>query len=166
MSTIVTGLYPTRVAAEAATTSLLTSGFVASQISLLMTDATRGREQFSIIEKDKTAEGAAVGAATGGTIGAVLAGLLAVGSLVIPGLALVAAGPLVAALAGAGAGGAAGSLVGALVGSGIPEHEAKFLGEGMQRGGILVGVHADNAQQVEIARNTLRSSGGTSVATA
>ena len=36
----------------------------------------------------------------------------------------------------------------------------------MQRGGILVGVHADNAQQVEIARSTLRSSGGTSVATA
>ena len=166
MSTVVTGMYPTRAAAESATTALLNSGFLASQISMLMSEATRGREKFTIVEKDKTAEGVAVGAATGGTIGAVIAGLAAVGSVVIPGLAIVAVGPLVAALAGAGAGGAAGSLVGALVGSGIPEHEAKVLGEGMERGGILLGVHCDNAAQVEIARNTLKSLGAVNVAAA
>lgn len=52
-----------------------------------------------------------------------LAGL---GMLTVPGIGpLVAAGPIVAALAGIGAGGATGGLIGALVGSGIPEVEAK-----------------------------------------
>lgn len=163
MSTIVTALFSTRADAEGATAALLNSGFLGSQVSVLMTDATRGREQFTLVEGDKSAEGAAIGVATGGTVGAVLAGLAAVGSIVIPGLAIVAVGPLVAALAGAGAGGAAGGLVGALVGAGVPEHEAKVVGPGMERGGILVGVHADNAQQAEIARNTLASRGGRSV---
>jgi hypothetical protein len=38
---------------------------------------------------------------------------------------LIAAGPVVAALAGAGAAGATGGLVGGLIGAGIPEVEAK-----------------------------------------
>ena len=74
----------------------------------------------------KALKGAGTGAAIGGTAGAVLAAITAVGtSLVIPGLGLVIAGPLVAAFAGAGAGGTAGGLIGALVGHGIPEDRAK-----------------------------------------
>jgi len=50
---------------------------------------------------------------------------------------LIAAGPIVAALAGAGAGGAVGTLTGSLIGLGIPEFEAKsyegYLNEGSAR---------------------------------
>ncbi len=59
---------------------------------------------------NKAAEGAGVGGAIGGTVGAIAAAIAAIGtSLVLPGLGLVIAGPIAAALAGAGAGaGAAG----------------------------------------------------------
>jgi uncharacterized membrane protein len=74
---------------------------------------------------------------------------VALGVLAVPGIGLVAAGPILATLAGLGAGAAAGGLTGALIGLGIPEHEAKFFNEEIERGGILVGVytHEDRAGQ-------------------
>ena len=52
--------------------------------------------------------------------------LAGVGLLAIPGLGpVIAAGPIMAGLAGLGVGGAVGGLVGALIGMGIPEYEAK-----------------------------------------
>jgi uncharacterized membrane protein len=82
--------------------------------------------------------------------------------LAVPGLGLVAAGPIVATLAGLGAGAAAGGLTGALLGLGLPEHEAKFYNEQIEQGGILVGVytHDDRAAQ---ARKTLEASGAEKV---
>ena len=90
---------------------------------------------------NKAAKGAGVGGAIGGTIGAIAAAVAAVGtSLVIPGLGLVVAGPLAAALAGGGAGAAGGGLIGALVGWGIPEERVKHYEAGIKEGGILMGV--------------------------
>jgi hypothetical protein len=52
--------------------------------------------------------------------------MVGIGALAIPGLGrFIAAGPIMAALAGAGAGAAAGGLTGALIGMGIPELESK-----------------------------------------
>jgi hypothetical protein len=89
---------------------------------------------------NKALEGAAVGAGIGGTLGAILAGIAAVGTLAIPGVGLIAAGPIAAALAGLGAGAATGGLIGALVGAGIPEEQAKLYDQGIQEGGIVMGV--------------------------
>ena len=51
---------------------------------------------------------------------------MGIGALAIPGVGpFIAAGPIMAALAGAGVGAAVGGLTGALVGMGIPEYEAK-----------------------------------------
>jgi hypothetical protein len=48
--------------------------------------------------------------------------LVGIGALAIPGVGpFIAAGPIMAALAGAGVGAAVGGLAGALVGMGIPE---------------------------------------------
>jgi hypothetical protein len=159
MATVVTSLFRSRLAAESAVDSLMRLGFRRDEISMLMTDNTQGRE-FGIVTQSKAGEGAAAGAAAGGTLGAIVATLAAVGTLMIPGLGFVAAGPIVAALAGAGAGGAAGTLVGALVGAGIPEHEAKFYGPGVEQGGILVGVHVTDASMVEAAKAAFRTAGG------
>ena len=157
MATLVTGLFPTRSSAERATEDLVNYGFSRDDMSLLMSDATRGRE-FALRMATKAPEGAAAGATLGGVIGAVAAGLVALGIVVVPGVGLVAAGPVVATLAGLGAGAAAGGVTGALIGLGIPEHEARFYNEHIEKGSILLGVytHDDRANQ---ARKILDAAG-------
>jgi hypothetical protein len=161
MATLVTGLFKTRSAAERAVEGLIDYGYSREDISLLMSDATRGRE-FAVQVATKAPEGAAAGAAIGGVLGAIAAGVVALGILVVPGLPLVAAGPIVATLAGLGAGAAAGGLTGALIGLGIPEHEAKFYHEALKHGGILLRVysHDDRAHQ---ARKILEATGAEKV---
>jgi hypothetical protein len=159
MANIVTALFRNRLAAEQGVDSLLRSGFKDEDISLLMSEATRGRE-FTKSSTKRVTEGTVAGAAAGGTVGALAAGLAAVASIAVPGLAFLAAGPIVAILAGAGAGGAAGSVVGALVAVGVPEQEAKYFGPGLEQGGILVGVHVESAERMETATRILENAGG------
>ena len=74
--------------------------------------------------------------------GKALAAIAAVGTtLALPGLGLLIAGPLAAALAGGGGGALTGGLIGALVGSGIPEEHAKHYDQGIRDGGIVMGVN-------------------------
>ena len=98
----------------------------------------------------RSMEGVGTGAAIGGTIGAVLAGLLAVGTVVIPGVGLVAAGALAAMLAGAGAGGITGGLIGWLASAGIPDDVAPYYEHGLQSGGVVVAVSAHPGQEARV----------------
>src|SRR3989440_12664588 len=148
-ATLVTGLFKSRAAAEAAVDALIKRGYTRDEISVLMSDATRSKE-FAVQTRTHAADGAGIGGAVGGTIGAVLAAIVAVGtSIAIPGLGLVVAGPIAAALAGAGAGGATGGLIGLLIGTGIPEHRAKVYDTEVRGGGILLGVEAKTSDEVE-----------------
>jgi hypothetical protein len=86
--------------------------------------------------------------------------LAGIGMLAIPGVGpLIAAGPIVAGLAGLGVGGAVGGLVGALIGMGIPEYEAKRYEGRVKDGGTLLSVHCDTSDQVSRAKDLLKSSG-------
>ena len=163
MSHLVTGIFTSRESAEHAVDELIHAGFSANDVSLLMSETTQGRE-FAIRPSTKAPEGAVTGAAIGGALGAIAGGLAAVASITIPGFALVAAGPIVAALTGLGAGAAAGGLTGALVGLGIPEHEAKFYHEEIQRGRILVGVHAQKDRAAR-AKSIMGTAGAEKVTT-
>ena len=150
---LVTGLFKSRAGAEAAVDAIIKRGYTRDEISVLMSDATRNKE-FAIAVGTHAGDGAAVGGAVGGVAGATLAAILAVGSsIALPGLGLVIAGPIVAALAGLGAGAATGGLIGALVGAGVPEHRAKVYDAGIRGGGILIGVEAkadkDDADKLE-----------------
>lgn len=146
---LVTGLFKSKVAAEAAVDALLKRGFTREDLSVLMSDETRSKH-FALQSRTHAADGLGIGAVTGGAVGAVLAAIAAVGStLFLPGLNLVIAGPIAAALAGLGAGGAAGGLIGALVGAGIPEYRAKVYEAGLRSGGILVGVEARADEDVD-----------------
>ena len=143
---LVTGLFPDRDSAELAYKDLSARGYSNDDVNLVMADETRKRH-FSGDDSTKTelgtkaAEGAGVGAGVGGALGAIAAAIAAVGtSIALPGLGLVIAGPLAAALVGAGAGGAAGGLLGALVGYGIPEETVKHYEQGIKDGGILMAV--------------------------
>jgi hypothetical protein len=161
MATLVTGLFKSRETAERAIEDLVHYGYPRDDISLLLSEATRGRE-FGLSMATKAPEGAATGATIGGVVGAVAAGLVALGVIVVPGIALMAAGPVVATLAGLGAGAAAGGVTGALIGLGIPEHEAKFYNEEIEKGGILLGVYAHDDRRDQ-ARKILEAAGAEKV---
>ena len=86
--------------------------------------------------------------------------LLGIGALAIPGLGpFIAAGPIMAALAGAGVGGAVGGITGALVGMGIPEYEAKRYEGRVKDGGILLSVHAGSSEWAKRAKQILEATG-------
>jgi hypothetical protein len=161
MSKLISGIFHSRADAELAVEQLVDAGFPVQDTSLLMSETTRGRE-FAVDKSNKVPEGAATGATIGGVLGAVAAGLAAVGTLTVPGLSLVAAGPIIAALSGLGAGAATGGLAGALIGLGIPEHEAKFYKDELSKGGILVGVYAHSDRQ-DVARKILEAAGAEKV---
>ena len=83
-----------------------------------------------------------------------------IGALAIPGLGpFIAAGPIMATLAGAGVGGAVGGLTGALVGMGIPEYEAKRYEGRVKDGGILLSVHSDSSEETKRAKEILERTG-------
>ncbi|OLE51164.1 MAG: hypothetical protein AUG51_24305 [Acidobacteria bacterium 13_1_20CM_3_53_8] len=158
---LVTGLFKSRVAAEAAVDTLIKRGFTRDDISVLMSDATRHKE-FAVQTRSHAADGAGIGGAVGGTVGAVLAAIVAAtATITFPPLGgLVIAGPLAAALAGAGAGAATGGVIGALVGAGIPEHRAKVYDAGLQSGGILLGVEARSEEEADKLEKLLDDLGG------
>jgi len=86
--------------------------------------------------------------------------LAGIGALAIPGLGpFIAAGPIMAALAGAGVGGAVGGLTGALIGMGIPEYEAKRYEGRVKDGGILLSVHSDSSDETKRAKEILERTG-------
>ena len=153
---LLTGSFRDRASAERAYESLLKDGYTKDEINVIMSDDTRKLHFSTTTETtdlgNKAAEGGLAGAAVGGAVGAI-AGVLAVaGTLAIPGLGLVLAGPIAAGLAGLGAGGATGGLVGALIGAGIPEERAKTYEKEIKAGGIVVGVRprsADDATRFE-----------------
>lgn len=160
---LVTGLFWSRAAAEAAVREVSATGYRQEDITLLMSEAAREKE-FGVEGATKAAQGAAVGGLVGGTTGAVLAAIAAVGtSIALPGLGVVVAGPVAAMLAGAGAGGATGGLVGLLVGAGIPEHRAKVYEAGLREGGILLGVEAKSDKDVGALKNLFESLGARDV---
>jgi len=164
-SKLVTGLFKSKVAAEAAVDALMKRGFTHDDLSVLMSDATRSKE-FALQTRTHAADGLGIGGAVGGTIGAVLAAITAVGTtLFLPGLNLVIAGPIAAALAGFGAGGATGGLIGALIGAGIPEYRAKVYEAGIRGGGILLGVEARSDEEVDRLEELLDELGAEHVRT-
>jgi hypothetical protein len=147
-----------------------------NDVSVLMSEQTRGyygdafgsgysagqgTEGFE--HTSKLPEGAATGGLTGGILGAIIGGLTLVGSIVLPGAGLLVAGPLVGAITGGAIGTAAGGLVGALVGAGIPETEAKFYQESLEKqGNVLVVAHVPK-DLVDEVRNIFKRCGAQSV---
>ena len=158
-NTAVYGIYATPATAEAAVDHLLAHGFTNAAISVLLPDDESTRA-FAHEKATKAPEGTATGATTGGVVGGTLGLLAGIGALAIPGVGpLIAAGPIMATLAGVGVGGAVGGLLGALVGMGMPEYEAKRFEGLVKNGGILMSVHCDNSDWVARAKELMKDTG-------
>ena len=153
------GIYPTRDAVTHAVDTLQAAGFRNTDISALFPD-NQGNKDFAHEKSTKAPEGATTGVASGVVLGGALGWLAGIGALAIPGLGpLIAAGPILSALAGAGTGAVAGGIVGALVGMGMPEYEAKRYEGRVTKGGILLSVHSDNSDWTKRAKEVLERTG-------
>lgn len=158
------GMYSSRTNVESAVDAVKAAGFSSSDVSVLLPENIASGE-LATEQSTKAAEGAAVGVGSGAAVGGALGWLVGVGALAIPGIGpVIAAGPIVAALAGIGIGGALGGFAGSLVGMGIPEYEAKKFEGQMLKGGILLAIHCETSEQAERAKQVLRTSGAQDVA--
>src|ERR1700686_5349002 len=157
--TAVFGIYATQSGAENAIEVLTRSGFPISDVSVLVPE-TLGTKEMGTEKATKAPEGAAAGATSGAVLGGTLGLLAGIGALAIPGVGpFIAAGPIMAALAGLGVGGAVGGLAGSLIGAGIPEYEAKRYEGRIQKGGILLSVHCDTSVEIDQAKEILERTG-------
>src|SRR5262245_56854342 len=162
-NTAVLGIYSTQSAVENAVDRLRAAGYRNTDISVLFPENI-GTKDFAHEKHTKAPEGAAAGAGSGVIVGGALGWLAGIGALAIPGLGpFIAAGPIMAALAGAGVGGTVGGIVGALVGMGIPEYEAKRYEGRIKSGGILLSVHCDNSEWTKKAKHILEDTGAEDV---
>lgn len=149
--TALVGIYSTRKSVEDAIDTLLTSKFQSSNISVLLPENLGSKAGTK--KAAKAPEGTAADAESGAVLGGALGLLTGIGALAIPGVGpLIAAGPLMAALAVMGIGGA---VAGALVGMGIPEHEAKHYEGRLQKGGILLSAHCDTSDEIGRAKEIM-----------
>lgn len=159
MARAVYGIYTNREHAEEAVESLRASGIRAEDLSVLLPDNI-GTKDIGYEKHTKAPEHATTGAATVGVVGGALGWLMGIGALAIPGVGpFIAAGPIMAMLAGFGAGSIIGGLGGALVGLGVPEYEAKRYEGRIRSGGALLSIHCPEGVNVSRAKELLLHTG-------
>jgi len=165
MSKSVFGISTTQGQAERIVERLQAQGFAASEISVLLPDAS-GTGDFGHVKSTKASEGVAAGVTTGGVAGGTLGLLAGIGALAIPGVGpFIAAGPIMAALSGAALGAATGGVVGGLIGLGIPEIEAKRYEEKLRKGNYLVAVHTNDGDEIDRAKAIFEEFGAEDIST-
>jgi hypothetical protein len=147
MAKAVIGIARSEEQAARIVNQLKEAGFSSDDVSLLLPDRG-GQRDFAHEYHSKAPEGATAGVVAGGVIAGALGWLAGIGTIAIPGIgALVAAGPVMAALSGVAAGGAIGGIAGALVGYGFPEYEAKQYEGRVKNGNILISVHTEDSRE-------------------
>ena len=155
---LLTAIFRDRASTERAFDWLQDRGYDPDEINVLMSERTRagyhdGGTEGQIKTGSHASEGMAAGGAVGTAVGATLGAVLAIGtSIAIPGLGLIVAGPIIAALAGGGAGAVAGGAIGGLVGLGIPESNAKAYEEALKKSGVVFGVAPHSSEDAKAIR--------------
>lgn len=164
MSKTVVAVYDNYDHAEKAARQVKERGLRTSDISIITkqgdetagdqrTDATMGRDNKNI--NDNISDGVF----TGGVLGGLAGLLIGAGTMVIPGLGIVAAaGPITGLLAG----GVTGGIVGGLVDLGIPEHRGKHYESEIKEGRVLFSMRTDE-DKIEQIQSILRNNGAISV---
>ncbi len=137
----VTALYADYASAQQVAEDLVSMGFQPDTISIVANDASGQLAGMLTMQSAPIEEDVSMG--EGASFGAVVGALIGLGAMAIPGIGpVIAAGPLVSLLIGAGVGAATGAVTGGLIAGlvemGVPEAEAGYYAEGVRRGGTLV----------------------------
>jgi len=169
-ATMVTAVFDNPGAVERAYEAATRRGYAMGDINVVMADDTRrrafaGKENLPPELASKSAEGGELGGGPAGQhMGLAISVVAAVAAaLAIPGLGLVAAGPLAVALAGAGAAGVAATLVGALADWGLPEERVRHYDQAIRDGAVLVGVKARTREDARALAEQWRALGARDV---
>lgn len=164
----ITAIFDDRSHAEMAVNELRNMGVTDAQLSFVSRNDTTG----TTAATDEATD--AAGDVTKGTLaGAGVGAIFGIAAALIPGVGpFITAGTLLSTALGAVGGGAvAGALVGgttglvasALARAGYDEHEARYYGEAVERGGILVAVESSMLDDLTV-RNVLERHGGRTAA--
>lgn len=158
------GIFSERSLIENCVAKLKDNGFRSDDISALIPSTDSSKEL--VTEKStKAPEGTAAGVGAGAVVGGTLGWLAGVGTLAIPGIGpFIAAGPILAMLAGATVGAAVGGISGMLIGMGIPEYEAKRYESHLREGRYLLSIHCDNSEWRDKAKSLLKECHATDIA--
>ena len=153
-SRMVTGVFDDGESLESAYRVVAARGYGTGDVNVLMSDEARRR--YFAEDRDvntelgrKVEEGGELGGPMGGAIGTLLPALVAAGVVALPGLGMVVAGPVAAALAAAGAAGVTLGVIGLLGDWGIPEERARQYEADIRDGGILLAVRPRTREDVQ-----------------
>ena len=147
----VLGLFETPHEAQLVVNALIEAGIPKSEVSLILPDQNSRAGGSDSDQADRSAKRVSAGMGAGAAAGGALGLLAGIGAFAIPGLGpILAAGPIVAALEGAGFGAIAGGLAGTLSDVGIPENKTEFYGDRLKEGHALVMVHSDDDEADKI----------------
>jgi uncharacterized protein (TIGR02271 family) len=146
MAKTVVGLFDDLNDAQKVVNDLTQLGIARSDISIARQQSDKTSATTTTPDRSgDIGSGVATGATTGAVVGGAAGLIASLSALAIPGFGpILAAGPIIATLTGAGIGAAAGGLIGALVNAGVPEEEAEYYSEGVRRGGTLVSVRVED----------------------
>jgi hypothetical protein len=162
-SKTVIGLFDDIGDARSAVQELLDNGFPKDSVNLVAhaaaqeyTDYFDNQGHYTHLTPESVGNHVEAAAKVGG-IGAVIGGLggllLGLSLVAIPGVGpVVAAGPFLAALVGAGAGASVGGMIGGFTNVGVPEVDAEAYAEAIRRGGSSVVVRASIEEATRAAQ--------------
>src|SRR5947208_1918804 len=162
--TMVTALFKDGRSAELAFEAVLRRGYRKEDVNFMMDADTH--ERYTAPKADKSGGGIELGGPSSGTVQTIVTALTAVGAALLrPGLGLVVAGPVSAALAGAGAAALTGGVFAAFHDWGIPNERIAAYEAGLKAGGVLMGVVAKDAEDAAHIAQEWQAVGGERVRT-
>lgn len=162
MPKTVVGLFDSQDHAEMAARQVKDQGLRTDDISIVAKrseEGGTGTEAKMMNEHTDINDNISGGVISGGVLGGIAGLLIGAGSMMIPGLGIIAAaGPITGLLSGAVTGG----IVGGLVDLGIPENKSRQYESEVKRGKVLFSMKTDE-DKVDRITSILRNSGASNI---
>ena len=163
---LVIGVFESAIEVNDAVDLLQEAGFAAGDVTAVLPQArpTSTKDQRAAAAQELgrgPPEALTTGMTTGVMLGGALGWLVGIGSFVVPGIGpIIASGPLLAALAGAGLGGAVGGLTAALIGIGVSTSDAAYVEAHLKGGRSFLTVRCQTPKDLADARDVFVACGG------